>query len=368
MRGNMIKQIKSCFANEAVNLGRQRELDIAKGISIVFMIFCHSYEMLAQLLDPAASTDLSYMILDVILGGSLAAPVFVFCMGISFAYSRNSGAGDMVRRAVRMIGIAVLLEIFYIAIPGAIEWLITKDPECIEYAYMLLCADILQFSALSMLVIALFKKLKLKPAVMVIISVICSIVGQLLQYVSTGSYFGDVAVGFLWHSYDYSYFPLLNWLIFPVCGYAFSSAWQRLENKDKFFRVLTPISWVITVVYFVSMVFLGEYYLSGGDYYGMGILDAAIALVICCAMIGLGYYLKKLGGRIGGWLESMGSRVTSIYCIHWVCYCTLYLILLCVLEDYLSQLMLLPASVLVLIVSDILSRIYVNFKRKNKKN
>ena len=35
----MIKKIKNCFAKDPVNLGRQKELDIAKGMAIIFMVF-----------------------------------------------------------------------------------------------------------------------------------------------------------------------------------------------------------------------------------------------------------------------------------------------------------------------------------------
>lgn len=362
----MMKQIKNCFVKEPVNFGRQRELDIAKGIAIIFMVFCHSFEILSAFFDPAVSTDFAYAILDVVLGGSFTAPVFTFCMGISFCYSRRNSASDMLRRALGIAAVALLLEIFRTAIPGFLEWLIFRDPECIEYVYVFFEADILQFAALTMLTIALFKRLKLKPYVMVIIAAVCSVAGQLLQWVSTGSDVVDVITGFIWHSHDYSYFPILSWLIFPVCGYAFGEAWQRLENKERFFRIVTPVSWAISIVYFISMAFIGEYYLSGGDYYGMGIGDAVFAFVICFAMIGLGYYLVKWGGTVGGWLGSLGKRVTSVYCIHWTIYCFISLILSCILEDYLPQWTMIPASILVLIASDLLSRLYVKFKNKIK--
>ena len=361
----MISKIKSCFVKDPINLGRQKELDIAKGIAIIFMVLCHGFEIMGWFFDPEASTDAAYFILDVVLGGSLAAPVFIFCMGISFAYSRKQGAKDMLLRAVKTAGIVLLFEIARTVIPGLLQWFISRDPECIEYVDIFFCVDILQFVVMAMLVIALFKKLNLKPFVMVIVAAICSVIGQLLQGVVTGSYIGDIAVGFIWRSHEYSYFPLFSWLIIPVCGYAFSSIWQRLEDKDKFFRLVTPMCWVITILYFVSMIFLGEYYLSGGDYYGLGILDAVFALIACFAMIGLGYYLNKWGRRIPNWLGSMGNRVTSIYCIHWTIYCFLYTFLFCFLESFVPQWVMLLTGALVLVASDLLSRLYVKMKKKS---
>ena len=364
----MIEKMKNCFAKEPVNLGRQKELDIAKGMAIIFMVFCHSFEILFDFFNPEISTDFAYGILDVVLGGSFAAPVFMFCMGISFCYSRKNSARDMVHRALSVAGVALLLEIARTAIPGLLEWLIFRDPECIEYVYLFFEADILQFAALSMLVIALFKKLNLKPYVMVIIAVSCSVAGQLLQWVSTGSAVVDLFTGFIWHSHDYSYFPLLNWLIFPVCGYVFGGVWQRLQDKETFFRWVTPISWIISIAYFIPMAFIGEYYLSGGDYYGLGLGDAVFAFIICFAIIGLGYYIAKWGGCVSNWLGSLGTRVTSVYCIHWTIYCFLGLALICVLGDYISQWTIIPASILVLVASDLLSRLYVKIKTNKRQS
>ena len=363
----MLSQIKSCFVKAPINLGRQKELDIAKGIAIIFMVLCHGFEIMSCFFDPEISSDAAYFVLDVVLGGSFAAPVFIFCMGISFAYSRKSSAKDMFRRAVKTAGIVLLFEIARTALPGVLQWVISGDPECIEYVDIFFSVDVLQFVVMAMLVIALFKKLNIKPIVMVMIAAILSVIGQLLQGVTTGSYIGDIAVGFLWHSREYAYFPLLNWLIFPVCGYAFSDLWQRLGDKERFFRLITPVSFIISAAYFASMIFLGEYYLSGYEYYGLGILDAVFALIICFAMIGLGYYLEKWGGRVAHWLSAMGNRVTSIYCIHWTIYCFLYVFLFCFLDNYIPQWVMLTTGVLVLIVSDLLSRLYIKLKKKIRK-
>ena len=72
----MVKVIKKCFAEEQVNLGRQRELDIAKGIAIIFMVFAHAFETLAWFFDPEASMELSYGIFDQFLGGSYLCSVW----------------------------------------------------------------------------------------------------------------------------------------------------------------------------------------------------------------------------------------------------------------------------------------------------
>ena len=80
----MISKIKDCFNKEPINLGRQTELDIAKGIAIIFMVFCHAFEMLCWFFNPEISTDFAYVLLDVILGGSFAAPCVYILYGNQF--------------------------------------------------------------------------------------------------------------------------------------------------------------------------------------------------------------------------------------------------------------------------------------------
>ena len=349
-----------------MNLGRQRELDISRGLAVIMMFFSHAIEILGYFFETEITDGTFWYGFDMIISG--AAPLFIFCMGIGLSYTKKQSAGDMLHRAMNVALLAFLLEVARTAIPGFLEWLIFRDPECIEYVYLFFGVDVLQFAALAMLAIALFKKLNLKPWAMLIISALCSVLGQLLHWISTGSHIGDIAAGFLWRSYDGTFFPFLNWLIIPVCGYVLGNLWVRLKNKDLFFRWVTPISWAITILYFVSMAIVGEwYYFSGGDYYGLSILDAVFMMIVCLAVIGLGYYVAKLGGFVVSWIESVGKRVTSIYFIHWTIYCFLYLFLVCILEDYIPQWTIVPTAVLVMIASDLLSRVYENLKKRKLK-
>lgn len=43
------KKTKDCFSEEEVNRKRQPELDIVKGLAIIFMVFCHPLFELEQI-------------------------------------------------------------------------------------------------------------------------------------------------------------------------------------------------------------------------------------------------------------------------------------------------------------------------------
>lgn len=53
--------MNSLFSDEKVNLGRQAELDIAKALSIIFMIFLHTL-MVVKGFNVAVSPDYDYII------------------------------------------------------------------------------------------------------------------------------------------------------------------------------------------------------------------------------------------------------------------------------------------------------------------
>ena len=369
----MLNKIKDCFDKHPVNLGRQRELDIAKGIAIIFMSFSHCIEILGWFFDPNISPNPSWHDFDMVIKG--LALIFIICMGISLCYSTKSSVDALVHRAFNMAGIVVLLEISRTVIPTFFEWLIFCDFESIRYSGQIFSVDILQFATIALLMIALFKKLNIKPMLMIVISIVLSIVGQLLQGASTGSRLGDILVGYFWHSHDAAYFPMFNWLIAIVIGYALGHFWLRLKDKESFFKLITPICWIISILYFVSMVIVGEwYYFSGGCYCGIGVLDIFFMSVIFLAVAGTSHFLGKWIPKISNWLESMGVRINSIYCIHWVIYAALYLTLKCVVgNDFIPMWAVVPVAILVLIVADALSRFYkrlqqdisLGFRRKN---
>ena len=363
----MWKQLSSCIGREPVNTARQRELDIAKGFIIFLMSLSHAIEILGWFFAPESADGFFWAGFDMLIKGT--APVFIFCMGISLCYSKRQSASDILRRAVGMAGLVLLLELFRTLLPCLLEWLIFRDLDSIEYAYQFLCVDILQFATVALFAIALFKKLKLRPAVMLAVAVGCSIIGQILSGLSTGSMIGDFAVGYIWNSHDTAYFPFINWFIVLLTGYSLGYVWLRIKDKERFFKLVTPVSVVIGVAYYASMAALGKwYYFSGEDYCGIGILDVAFMLVIFFAVAGISYYCGKWMPRAMGILESMGIRVNSIYCIHWTIYAFLYLALLCLLdENYLPTWTVLPVGIAVVVIADLASRFYKKHLQKKAK-
>lgn len=73
------------FTNEKVNCGRQRELDVAKGLAVIFMVLVHVYEVYGGSVE---GTTFSHVV--EFLGSPPAAPVFMFLLGVGVVYSRKN--------------------------------------------------------------------------------------------------------------------------------------------------------------------------------------------------------------------------------------------------------------------------------------
>lgn len=366
----MIEKLKNCFDKDPVNSGRQRELDIAKGIFIIFMSISHCIEILGWFFDPTNGAGALWHDFDMVIKSLVLVPLS--CFGISLCYSSRESVGALLRRARGMLGVVLLLEFSRTIVPCFIEWLIFRDFGSIRYAYQFLSVDIMQYAAMAFLAIALFKKLRLKPITMLLVASVLSVIGQILNGVSTGSFLGNFAVGYLWHSHDAAYFPILNWLIALVLGYAFGHLYLRLRDKETFYKIVTPISLAISILYFGSMVLVGQwYYFSGGSFCGIGLLDVLFMFNVFLATAGVSYFLSKWTSRCVVWLEKMGIRITSIYCIHWVIYAFLYLILTCAVGDrYVPAWAVAPTAILVIVVADPVSWFYKKclVKKKTRKN
>ena len=70
------------FSKEKVNTGRQVELDIAKALAIIFMIFLHTV-MVVKGFNYSLTPAYDFIVSNV-LGRPRAAPVFMFCMGVGY--------------------------------------------------------------------------------------------------------------------------------------------------------------------------------------------------------------------------------------------------------------------------------------------
>lgn len=209
------------FGEKEVNTGRQVELDIAKGFAILFMVWVHTAETFGN------EQGIGNAIVE-ILGGPFAAPVFMVCMGIGMRYAKKTAAKDLAKRGAGLLFTGLILNVFRYVIPLFIGYAATGETLFLYTFPFLFGVDILEFAGLAFLFFALAKKFSWSDKSLAAIAVLSSLCGMLLKEMSTGFLYADQFLGYIWGNDEAeTYFPFLNWILFPVFGYLFGKLLRR---------------------------------------------------------------------------------------------------------------------------------------------
>lgn len=371
----MKKLIRSMYADEVVNNGRQNELDLAKAVLIFCMgivhcmIECTPQEQLVR--------GIPYLF-DTIIGGPLIAPMFMFAMGIGIAYKRSFTPKDFARRGIIIGFTGFALNICRFFIPFLLGYGITGDYHKFvkPLPYRVLGNDILQFACLAMLLIALFIRLRLKCWVMFLVGLFLSVLGTILNGIDVGNPFGNIFLGYLIGTEDaagmvFSDFPLLNWLIVPVGGYIFGQALLHIFNKARFYAIFSTIGVLITVVYFSIGIVQERGMFGEGQncYYHITTGDVLVCLTAAVGILGVYYYIVRFFPESAmKVIRDISRNLNATYCIHWVFVMFITnLILFCMRG---TQILSVPLTLLlgsgISILSMWIAHIWVDIRRKKQ--
>ena len=313
------------YGDTTINCGRQKELDLAKCGAILCLALIHC--IIECTPEEQLVSGIPYLF-DTVIGGPLSATVFMFAMGVGTVYQDSQSTRDGVLRGLRIMLISYMLNICRFLIPYLIGYGITGDTE--KYIdpllYKVLCNDVLLFAGMALVLIELFRKMKLKDWQMAAIAFAASAAGTMLNGVDVNNALGNILLGYLIGTEDaagmvMSYFPLLNWLVFPVSGYIFGKRLLRLKDKNLFYGILSAICVpVATIYYAVGIVYERGMFGEGQNcYYHLQFSDAVGAILSTLGVLGLCHFLIR---HLPEWVSSLSQKIsrniTSIYCIHWV--------------------------------------------------
>jgi uncharacterized membrane protein len=309
-------QVAVKFANS----GRQIELDIARGLAVMFMIAVHTMMIFSnnQVKSSWLGTAVNFF------GGPPAAPVFMFLLGVGFVYSRHSNQSALLRRGIHLFAGGYLMNILRASLPLYIGWIISGDPNRLLWSKtMLFAVDIFQFAGLACLFFYALTSITLNPTRLILLLIvgICSTLNSLLTRLQLQSTHLTAVTGLIWGSSEASFFPFLTWIIYPIAGYAFGAQLINAGDKHIFYRRVFALSSVslLSFYFLITRVLELEVEFDDPFYYKHNIITGVVFLLFTLSWISILYALiPVIPQAVRNAVQRWSRNVTEIYVIHWL--------------------------------------------------
>ena len=304
---------------------RQYEFDYAKTLAIFFMVIIHVIEELSHVEFEALPTGFWENFIQ-FGAGPLAAPVFVFAMGIGIVYSRNNEPIQLFKRGLKLLIVALCLNICRDVIPRLIVCLISGSaPEWEVFRYQLFNIDILHFAGLAFMLTALLKKLKVPVLALVPIGILMQILGNELSLVFAPTDLAEILLSYIFDTGgDLACFPLLTWYVSLAVGILAGTIIK--ENSHRLNRMYSIGFWGGAVL-LIGFIFGCHYYevdirlfhaLYEDAFYGQTFFHFLYNTLVIVIEISLIHLITRKQTRDLPFVKFCGSNLTTIYVIQWM--------------------------------------------------
>ena len=302
---------------------RIRAFDLARGLAVLFMILVHTLGHYGT--DESWASPLGAAL--IFLGGPTAAPVFMFLMGTSLAFSRRSGPGEIARRGIWLLALAYTLNVLRGALPATLGLAtgVVTDESIAPYsvAVLLTLVDIHQMAGLSLLVIAVLVAVAGRSGYLrvaaVSLAVIVALAAPALWGIRTGFLPLDLGLGLLWGSDWNVFFPLFPWLVYPLAGFVYGRTLVARPDRRRFVRRAGVVGIGFGLAGLAAIVAAGTPI--GVEQYWRqppAVLLAIVGLVIAWLSLADVVVARLRPNRGLDVLYGWSARVTSMYCVHWI--------------------------------------------------
>lgn len=305
------------IADKKVNTGRQKELDIAKALAIIFMIFCHAI-VFASFSNISISPGFELILNQTV--AIIAAPVFMFCMGIGIIFSRHNQYDLLIKRGVELLLLGYFVNIGSQILPNVLGHMLNMSNTPITIL-PLFKVDILIFAGIAFILIGILKRFNISKEKMLILAIVLSIIGSFVCYVDFNNiflnYFFGYFIGTILH--QCTAFPLFNWFIFPVAGIFYGSYFIRVKDKSQFFK-LWPVFLIIPLIFILCNLSpspAGSISDNARAYF-ITTLDAIVCIILIHGLLGFCWNISKFLPDIPiNGFTLLSKHVTGIYVAQW---------------------------------------------------
>jgi uncharacterized membrane protein len=304
------------------SVDRVRAFDLARGLAIVFMIGVH---VLWHWGAPDTWTSPIGQVIS-FLGGPTAAPVFMFLMGASLAFSSRSSFGSLAVRGLWLVWLGYLLNVLRGVIPaylGLSTGVVTADQIApFTLPWLATTVDVHHMAGLSLIAIAALRLAARPNWVWLAIAGLIVLTGPFVRGLEFGTPFLDGPLTPVLGGAPNVYYAVVPWIAFPLCGAVFGATVARAglsEARTRVFRLGALLGLGLCVVGVVLFVWnpptfdVGTYWRMPPSYF-VGITGLVLVWLWLCDLVVRHVPANRLFVFLYGWSAS----VIAIYFTHWL--------------------------------------------------
>lgn len=311
--------MKRLLSDEAVNRGRQPEIDTLKAFCIVMMILLHAFEYIAGF-----DTGQFFVYKAIHFSGSfIGAAAFMICMGIGVKYSRHQEIKDFFQRGFEILTVGQLLYLIDYGIPGILGFVFENDRISLANAMLVLQTDILTFAGLAFILLGILKKLKLSDGWILVTALLMNAFNYIQYHMGLPmpeSFLLRQLIGYFIDNDAETYFSLSVYFIFVAFGYYIGGIYPRIIDKkalcNRIFMFCVP-PWIIYYLVRVNglITFLPEFDSEEQYIFNFG-PDAVMNCTGCLILLAVFCRLQSfIPEKLSRCIRFLSSNINQYYCI-----------------------------------------------------
>jgi len=298
---------------------RVRGFDLARGLAVVFMIGVH------VLWHWGAPETWSSPVGQVIsfLGGPTAAPVFMFLMGASLAFSSRTSFRSLAVRGIWLLWLGYLLNFLRGVIPaylGLTFGVVTADQIApFTLPWLATTVDVHHMAGLSLIALGALRAATRRAWVWVALGTAVVLAGPFLRGFEFGTPWLDGPLTPVLSGAPNVYYAVVPWIAYPLVGAVFGSFVARATDRPRIFRRGALVGALLAVVGIGMFIvdppsFDVDTYWRMPPSYFVAITGFVLLWLFACDLAIRSVRTNPAFNFLYGW----SSRVIAIYFTHWL--------------------------------------------------
>lgn len=299
--------------------GRVRAFDLARGLAVLFMIGVH---VLFHWGAPDTwTTPIGQAI--AFLGGPPAAPVFMFLMGASLAFSSRTSFRSLAVRGLWLLWLGYLLNFLRGAIPAylGIQAGVVTEEQIAPFTlpWLATTVDVHHMAGLSLVALAALRMAVRPSPVWIALAAGVVLAGPLLRGLHVGTPWLDAPLTPILGGAGNVYYAVVPWIAYPLLGAVYGSAVARSPDRPRVFRLAALLGIGLCAAGLALFAVnppsfdIGTYWRMPPSYF-VGITGLVLVWLYGCDLVVRHVRANRAFTFLYGW----SANVIAIYFTHWL--------------------------------------------------